>query len=140
MRLLEIIWWSGVGAIFSGTVVSAVAIRKYYKLYEFTLTRVKQMRKYRDELMLLKQTDIRVLEPKPLITPAEDDPEFVEALAEAERLLEEEERAESRNREYERDEFLNGLTNSNWGEDERAEYELGVHLERKRMGEISEPF
>jgi len=54
--------------------------------------------------------------------------------------LEEEERAESRNREYERDEFLNGLTNSNWGEDERAEYELGVHLERKRMGEISEPF
>ena len=134
MRLLEIIWWSGVGAIFSGTVVSAVAIRKYYKLYEFTLTRVKQMRKYRDELMLLKQTDIRVLEPKPLITPAEDDPEFVEALAEAERLLEEE-RAESRNREYERDEFLNGLTNSNWGEDERAEYELEVHLEAERMEE-----
>ena len=123
MRLLEIIWWSGVGALVSGAVVSAIAINKYHKLYGFTLSRVMLMRKYRDELMSLKQ--IRVIEPKPLITPAEDDPEFVEALAEAERLLEEEERAE----------FLNGLTNSNWGEDERAEYELGVHLEAKRMEE-----
>ena len=123
MRLLEIIWWSGVGALVSGAVVSAVAVRKYYKLFEFAVSRTQQMRKYRDELMSLKQ--IRVIEPKPLITPAEDDPEFVEALAEAERLLEEEERAE----------FLNGLTNSKWGEDERAEYELGVHLEAKRMEE-----
>ena len=123
MRLLEIIWWSGVGALVSGAVVSAIAINKYHKLYGFALSRVMLMRKYRDELMSLKQ--IRVIEPKPLITPAEDDPEFVEALAEAERLLEEEERAE----------FLNGLTNSNWGEDERAEYELGVHLEAKRMEE-----
>ena len=125
MRLLEIIWWSGVGALVSGAVVSAVAVRKYYKLFEFAVSRTQQMRKYRDELMLLKQTDIRVLKPKPLITPAEDDPEFVEALAEAERQLEEDERAE----------FLNGLTNSNWGEDERAEYELGVHLEAERMEE-----
>jgi len=111
MRLLEIIWWSGVGAIISGAVVSAVAIRKYYKLFEFAVSRTQQMRKYRDELMLLKQTEIRVLEPT------------------------EEERAEARNREYERNEFLNGLTNSNWGEDERAEYELGVHLEAERMEE-----
>ena len=59
--------------------------------------------------MLLKQTQIRVLEPKPLITPAEDDPEFVEALAEAEWQLKEDARAE----------FLNGLTNSNWGEDSK---------------------
>ena len=125
MRLLEIIWWSGVGALVSGAVVSAVAVRKYYKLFEFAVSRTQQMRKYRDELMLLKQTQIRVLEPEPLITPAEDDPEFVEALAEAERQLEEDERAE----------FLNGLTNSNWGEDERAEYELGVHLEAERMEE-----
>ena len=114
MRLLEIIWWSGVGALVSGAVVSAIAINKYHKLYGFTLTRVMLMRKYRDELMLLKQTDIRVLKPT------------------------EEERTESRNREYERDEFLNGLTNSNWGEDERAEYELGVHLEQKRMGDEDE--
>ena len=138
MRLLEIIWWSGVGAIISGTVVSAVAIRKYYKLYEFAVSRTQQMRKYRDELMLLKQTAIRVLEPKPHITPAEDDPEFVEALAEAERQLEEEERAEARNREYERDEFLKEAmkhAKANWGEDERAEYELGVHLEAERMEE-----
>ena len=111
MRLLEIIWWSGVGAIISGAVVSAVAIRKYYKLFEFAVSRTQQMRKYRDELMLLKQTEIRVLEPT------------------------EEERAEARNREYERNEFLNGLTNSNWGEDERAEYELEVHLEAERMEE-----
>ena len=117
MRLLEIIWWSGVGAIISGAVVSAIAVRKYYKLFEFAVSRTQQMRKYRDELMLLKQTEIRVLEPKPLITPAEDDPEFVEALAEAERQLLEEE--------------------------ERAEYALGVHLEQKRikrMGESCEPF
>ena len=109
MRLLEIIWWSGVGALVSGAVVSAIAIRKYHKLFEFAVSRTQQMRKYRDELMLLKQTEIRVLEPKPLITPAEDDPEFVEALAEAEWQLKEDERAE----------FLNGLTNSNWGEDSK---------------------
>ena len=111
MRLLEIIWWFSVGAIVSGAVVSAIAIRKYHKLFEFAVSRTQQMRKYRDELMLLKQTEIRVLEPEPLITPAEDDPEFVEALAEAERELEEEERVE----------FLNGLTNSNWGKDSKEE-------------------
>ena len=95
MRLLEIIWWSGVGALVSGAVVSAIAIRKYHKLFEFAVSRTQQMRKYRDELMLLKQTQIRVLEPT------------------------EEERAETRNREYERNEFLNGLTNSNWGEERK---------------------
>ena len=95
MRLLEIIWWSGVGVLVSGAVVSAIAIRKYHKLFEFAVSRTQQMRKYRDELMLLKQTQIRVLEPEP----------------------------------------LNGLTNSNWGEDARAEYALGVHLEQKRMEE-----
>ena len=81
MRLLEIIWWFSVGAIVSGAVVGAIAVRKYHKLYEFALTRVMLMRKYRDELMLLKQTEIRVLEPEP----------------------------------------LNGLTNSNWGEDSKEE-------------------
>ena len=117
MRLLEIIWWLSVGAIVSGAVVGAIAVRKYHKLFEFAVSRTQQMRKYRDELMLLKQTEIRVLEPT------------------------EEERAESRNREYERDEFLKEAmkhAKANWGEDERAEYELGVHLEQKRMGDEDE--
>ena len=95
MRLLEIIWWFSVGAIVSGAVVGAIAVRKYHKLFEFAVSRTAQMRKYRDELMLLKQTEIRVLEPEP----------------------------------------LNGLTNSNWGEDskEQAEYEWS-HLAHKEEG------
>ena len=46
MRLLEIIWWSGVGALVSGAVVSAVAVRKYYKLFEFAVSRTQQTVSY----------------------------------------------------------------------------------------------